>query len=120
MSYTISFENRSDYIYAHIEGKESYDEAVHFWEKLADEFQSEEIKKFLIVDKVTGRLSTIELYTLSIIVSDLFRGKTIAFIDSKDDTFEDNKFGETVIGNRGGTAKVFRSEDEGLEWLLKQ
>ncbi len=119
MLYTISYENRPGYLYAHISGPESYDAAVQFWEELAKKSETENINTFLIVDEVTGRLTTVELHGLSLRISKLFIGKTISFIDPKIDTFDDNKFGENVVYNRGVIAKVFRSEKEGLEWLMK-
>jgi hypothetical protein len=43
--YTILYETRPDYLYAHMEGPESYDAAVNFWENLAIKARNESIKK---------------------------------------------------------------------------
>jgi hypothetical protein len=72
----------------------------------------------MIVDKVTGQLTVIEHYNLSIIIAALFSRIKIAFIDPKEHTFELNKFGEAIVFSRGGKALICRSEAEGLEWLL--
>jgi len=119
MSYNISFEKEHEYLYVHMSGPESFEAAIKFWENLAQKSAAENFDKFLIVDEVEGRLTTTELHTLSLKVSQLFRGKKIAYIDPKNETFEDNRFGENVVYNRGVNAKVFRSADEGSIWLEK-
>ncbi|MCF6239392.1 MAG: hypothetical protein L3J79_11405 [Candidatus Marinimicrobia bacterium] len=119
MTYRITYEVRESYLFVKLEGPESYASAIHFWETLAEKSKLEAINNILIKDEVQGRLTTIELHHLSELVSRLFRGKKIAYIDEKEATFEDNKFGETVILNRGGIVKLFKSEAEGQEWVTR-
>lgn len=118
MNYTITYENRADYIYVVIEGLECYKSAVEFWKNIKKKSDEEGRTKFLIVDRVSGQLKTIETHRLSVIVAELISGMKVAFVDPKDETFDSNAFGETVIANRGGGAKLFRTEREGLKWLL--
>jgi hypothetical protein len=117
MSYRVAFEERPGYFYAHIEGPESYSEALRFWESLSEKSRTGSHRKFLIVDEVTGKLSTGEIFALSEKVANLFLGKVIAYVDPKEETFDANKFGETVVSNRGVVAKVLRSEGEAIIWL---
>ncbi len=119
MSYRTTYDKRSDYLYARIEGPESYTEAVKFWHDLANLAAKEGFTKFLVVDNVVGSLSTAEHFHLSLIVAELFIGLQVAFVDSKAETFKKNQFGETVVVNRGVLAEVFHSEEEALRWLLK-
>ena len=119
MSYSISYEKKHDYLYVHMSGPESLKSAEKFWEDLAEKSAAENHEKFLIIDEVDGRLSTTELHALSLKVAQLFRGKKIAYIDPKTETFDDNRFGENVVYNRGVNAKVFRSAEEGVNWLIK-
>lgn len=119
MPYKTLFKDRGDYLFVSIEGDESYASALHFWEDLVGKKTRDGFRKIMIVDQVSGRLSTIELHKLSEMISSLFIGSRIAFVDPKEETFEDNKFGETVILNRGGQiVKLFQSEEAALEWLL--
>ena len=120
MAYKVTFEERTDYVYAHMEGPESYEEAVRFWVNLEKISQKNGFTKVLVVDEVTGRLNTIQIHNLSQKVAELFRGLKIAFVDPKEETYEDNKYGETVVYNRGAWAKVFRDEKEALDWLLEE
>ncbi|MBU1100259.1 MAG: hypothetical protein KKA84_07620 [Bacteroidetes bacterium] len=118
MNYTISYERRPGYLYVQIEGIEKFEAAVDFWENLVRKCKDDNIEKILIVDKVSGKLKTIEIHRLSVIVAKLIAGLNIAFIDPKEETYSSNAFGETVVANNGGMAKLFRTEKEGIKWLL--
>lgn len=117
--YSISYENRPSHLFAHIEGPESYKNAVHFWKELTLKATEMDHNNILVLDEVSGRLSTINLFKVGEIISELFVGKRIAFVDPKEDTFADNKFGETVILNRGGRVVLFHSVKEAEKWLLQ-
>ncbi len=116
--YTIKSEDRTDYHYVHISGPESFDAAVLFWEKLALDARQTSLKRILIEDRVDGRLSTLEIHMLSEIVSKRFSGVRVAFVDPKDETFEDNSFGETVVRNRAGVVRLFKTIESAERWLL--
>jgi len=117
MAYNLEFEQKEGYLRILMEGPESYANALRFWEDLHKKSQSEDLNKFLIVDKVTGNLSTTEIFFLSEKIAELFLGKIVAYVDPKEETYNHNKFGETVVYKRGVIAKVFNSEHEAVEWL---
>jgi len=118
MSYIVRFEPRQGYLYAHMSGPESFAEAVRFWQDLAFRGRSGRFSRFLVVDEVTGQLSTYEHYDISVTVAELFRGKRIAYVDPKTATYEKNAFGEKVVSSRGVIARIFRSEPDAAAWLL--
>lgn len=118
--YSILYKNRPSHLFVHIEGPESYEAAVGFWKELALKATEMDHDNILVLDEVSGRLSTINLYKVGELVAKLFIGKRIAFVDPKKDTFVDNKFGETVIKNRiGRTVVLFHSVVEAEKWLLQ-
>ena len=80
----------------------------------------EKLSHFMILDLVSGQLSTSDHFYISTTVAELFSGKTIAYIDPKKSTFTNNSFGGTVVTNRGATARVFTTESEAETWLLQQ
>jgi hypothetical protein len=118
MPYRLTYERRVGYLHVRMEGEESFEEAVRFWQALSDISIAEGITRFLIIDTVVGRLNTFQHFEISKLVASLFLGKRIAYVDPKEETFDANSFGETVIQNRGGIAKVFRLEDDARQWLL--
>ncbi len=118
MAYKLGFEQKEGFLSISMEGPESYANALKFWEDLAEKARSENHTKFLIVDKVSGSLSTTEIFYLSEKIAKLFLGKIIAYVDPKKETYDHNKFGETVVYKRGVIAQVFESETEAAEWLI--
>ena len=118
MPYRVTYERRFDYLHIRMEGEESFREAIRFWQALSDISIAEGITRFLIIDTVVGRLNIFQHFEISELVANLFLGKRIAYVDPKEETFEANSFGETVVLNRGGVAKIFRSEDDAHQWLL--
>ena len=120
MTYQTTYAKRNGYFSARIVGPESFQEAVRFWRDLAKTAAENGHSKFLVVDGVDGLLSTSEHYYLSLIVAELFAGKRIAYVALNEASYGGNKFGETVVVNRGVTAKVFRTEEEAVAWLMDQ
>jgi hypothetical protein len=118
MPYQVTYERQPDYLHVRLEGDESFGEAIRFWEALSDISIAEGISRFLIVDQVVGRLNTFQHYEISLLVAKLFLGKRIAYVDPKEETFRANSFGETVVINRGGIAKIFTLESDAIPWLL--
>jgi len=118
--YKIIYEDRKDYLYVHISGPESFQAAVNFWMELENKLKTKNTAKIMVVDEVTGELDIMKHYEISTIVAEKFVEIKIAFIDPKKNTFELNKFGGEVVNSQGGFARVFRSETEGLEWLLNE
>lgn len=118
MGYDIRYEARLGYLFAHIEGPETYDNALDFWKDLRREAVTGNFSKLMVVDEVTGTLSTTQIFTLSTEIARLHTGAAIAFVDPKKETLEANRFGETVLANRGVNGRVFTNEEEAEEWLL--
>ncbi len=117
MPYTITREPRGTFLHLLLEGEESYADAIQFWKDLDQSSKKEGFTRFLIVDRTQGRLDTTQHYEISVLVSTLFNGRTIAYVDPKVETFESNRFGELVIRNRGGVVALFRTEAEAEAWL---
>jgi hypothetical protein len=118
MPYRVTYERKPEYLLVRMEGEESFKEAINFWRALSEISTTERITRLLIVDTVVGRLNTFEHFEISQVVASLFSGRRIAYVDPKEETFEANSFGETVVVNRGVTAKVFRIEHDAHQWLL--
>jgi len=119
MPYTVTYEDREGYLYAHIEGPESFEEASLFWESLRKEGAKRGYDAFLIVDEVAGVLDPTEVYTLSVNVALLFAGKRIAYVDPKNESFDANKYGESVVQSRHVTVRLFRTEPDAIKWLQR-
>jgi hypothetical protein len=117
MSYKVRYEDRKDYLFVHIAGPESYDNAIQLFQDLRKKTDTEHYKAFLIVDEVTGALSAGETYRLSTEIAKIHRGNIIAFVDPKEHTYNANAYGGTVVANRGVITEVFTNEKDAMEWL---
>lgn len=117
MAYEVYYEKRDDYLYAHISGPESVENACQFFEELRKIGKNENINAFLIVDEVKGILTMNETFFLSKEIAKLHQGNIIAFVDPKEETYHLNAFGGTVVGNRGVITRVFKNEKEAEQWL---
>lgn len=118
MGYDIRYEKGRNYLFAHIEGHETYENALDFWKELQKEARERSFSRLMVVDEVTGTLNTTQIFTLSTEIARLHPDAVIAFVDPKKETLEANRFGETVLANRGITGRVFTDEGEAEKWLL--
>lgn len=117
MAYTIRYEDREGYLYVHMKGPETYENACRFWKDLRKEADSKKYTRFLIVDEVTGVLNRNQVYRLSVEIARIHVGNTIAYVDPKQESYESNAFGETVVVGQGVTARLFKNETDAVYWL---
>jgi hypothetical protein len=118
MPYRVTLDRRPSFLHARMEGEESLEDALRFWETLAELSTREGISDFLVIDTVVGSLNIFQHFQISVEIAKWFRGKRIAYVDPKEATYAANEFGENVLQNRGVTAKVFRSEAAAVRWLV--
>lgn len=117
MAYNVRYEEREEYLYAHISGPESVHNAINFFRDLRAKGDAEGYEAFLVVDEVSGHLDTNDTFHISKEIAKLHIGNTIAFVDPKEETFAANAFGGTVVANRGVITRVFDNENDAVEWL---
>ena len=117
MAYTLRYEYREGYMFVHMKGPESYDNALNFWKELRREGDLRKYSRFVIVDDVTGVLSRDLVYRLSVEIARLLMGNIIAYVDPKTETYDSNAFGETVVNGQGVTARLFKTEADAIFWL---
>jgi hypothetical protein len=117
VAYIIRYEYREGYLYVHMKGPETYDNALQFWKDLRKDADARKYTRFLIVDEVTGVLNRNQVYKLSAEIARIHLGNTIAYVDPKQETYESNAFGETVVNDKGVTARLFKDENDAIYWL---
>jgi hypothetical protein len=118
--YKVSYEDRGNYLFVHMEGPESYEEAMLFWKNLRIKAETEHLTNFLIVDEVTGVLNSVEVLSLSLNLGKMFIGATIAYVDPKKESFNANNYGGSIVRKCGVNAQVFVCESEAVTWLATQ
>ena len=116
--YTLTFEERPDYLYARVEGeKDSYEISRAFWTEVAGECERLGASKVLVEENIPEVVSVSEMYAIASELPDLFLGVSLAFVDRYADQVELNSFGELVAQNRGVRGRYFADLASAEEWL---
>ena len=119
--YSITFELRPHYLYAHVKGDaDSYDISHAYWTEISAECAKHNVEKLLVDEDLAQPMQS---------MSEVFQGASersfmglgglkIAFVDRHAEQHEQNLFGELVATNRGLFLKVFDNFEDGENWLL--
>lgn len=113
----IEFEDKPGYLRCHVTGTDSLDFSIEYFTRVADECRQRGFSNVLVVEELTGQLTTTDMFRLAEKLPKLFRSIRLAFVDMIPDHQEDNLFGETAGINRGLIAKVCADEKEAVDWL---
>ncbi len=118
--YTITFEERSDYLYAYVEGEQdNYEISRAYWQEVADRAASVDAKRVMIHENILEPGTFAGVYRLASEIPAMGFGRArIAFVDPYIEQNEINSFGELVALNRGVKGKVFNDLQEAEDWLL--
>jgi hypothetical protein len=119
--YNLTFETRSDYVYAIARGDLSPDHLrVHAWGRIIARCREDKRDKLLILLESPRNDSPAGTYRSSVQTAEarLFHGIKIAIADLNQEHLETNRFYQLVASNRGAVMKAFTSEADALEWLL--
>jgi hypothetical protein len=119
--YKLTFEYRDKYLFAFVTGpKDSLEISIMFWKEVLEEAHAKNYKKLLVTEDFDEVISMPDMFFLVDGISKMgYHNIRIAFVDTKTDQFELNKFGETVATNRGIAGKVFSNIEEAERWLLQ-
>jgi hypothetical protein len=120
--YTIQFDYREKYLFAHVFGeRDSLEVSLLFWKDIFDESEAKKYKRILVTEDFRNNISAIDMYILGEKMIEMApRNISAAFVDSQIQQLEMNKFTETVIYNRGGRGKIFADIKDAEKWLLEQ
>ncbi len=119
-SYTLKFEARDTYLYAHLTGQDSFQASLSYWNEIADKVKELGFKKLLVHEDLLGEVTELETYDLIVdLVTSGLRGVKIAFYDENESDAAFNDFGKMVATNRGATVGVFNNLKAAQYWIEK-
>jgi hypothetical protein len=114
----VTFEARKDYLHALVTGeRDSYDVTMGAVTDIAAACKVRGTKKLLVEHKISGRLSTLDIYKIASQLPDLFEGVAVAFVIHLTVTPENPEFLENVARNRGGEGRLFVDPAAADAWL---
>ncbi len=118
MSYTLDFEDRGFYLFAHLTGKDSFEASMEYWYAIAAKTNQLGYSKVLVHENLTGHVSEAEIYDIMTSFKDAgFLGIQIAFYDENMADEEINDLGQLIVNNRGADVKIFGSLEEAQRWI---
>ncbi|VGO20244.1 hypothetical protein [Pontiella sulfatireligans] len=116
--YTLEFEDRGSYLYARLNGKDSFVDSLSYWHQIADRVKDLGFHRLLVHENLEGEVSEGEIYDLVIDLKDTdLLSVKIAFYDENQDEAALNAFAQLVAVNRGGNVKIFHSLGTAQRWI---
>lgn len=118
-SYTIEFEDRGKYLFAHIRGQRGTLEiATAYWTEIAQKTIASGLKNLLVIEEIPEMISIGEVHQLVSSLANLpVKDVRLAFVDLYPEHSSLNDFGILVGENRGFCIKSFETEEAASAWL---
>jgi hypothetical protein len=124
MSYQLSIEERSGYLYVSVSGTNSAANVQAYFAEVSDACQRLHQTNVLIAANLSGdRLSMIEVYKTISAASDrvVDSGMRIAYVDPNFSHYlEKLHLAENIAAMRGLDARIFRNTAAAEAWLLRR
>ena len=119
-TYQLTFEERDNYLYAHLTGQDSFGASLSYWNKIADKVTELAATRLLIHEDLIGNVTEAEIFD---VVADLLGsglvGIRIALFDANSNDTPLNALGQLMANNRGGKVKLFKTLDAAQQWIVK-
>lgn len=117
MHYRLEMEERGDYLYAYVTGRDSQDVSLAFWKEAVESCLKLNHEKLLVEEDLEGAVSIVDAYEIVSAVMKIPGASSlkIALVDRHPS--DENAFGETVAQNRGATGRLFSTVEDAEEWL---
>lgn len=128
MPYTISIQEKQDYIRVEVTGErqkgQEEKDSQEFWLSMVNLCNSKGVFRILAIFNLQGDLPVMAAYNIGewFVKNDLVKNIKIALVDLKDESKKNNYFVETVAYNRAynsNKARIFDKEEKAVEWLLQ-
>lgn len=117
--YDVQFEYHHEYLHARVTSeKDSAEISISFWKEIAAECKKHGYKKVLVEENIKNNVSESDMYEIIPVFTELFQSVIIAFYDHQINHYDLNKFGETLVLNRGVIGRVFDDIEKARQWLL--
>lgn len=116
-NFTLTFEDRGRYLYAHLTGEDSFAASLDYWNRIADKVNELGYQKVLVHENLEGGVSEGELFEIVLDVVPAGAGIEVAFFDEHQSDDPINELGELIAGNRGADIRIFKSLADAECWM---
>ncbi len=116
--FTITFEDRSAYLRAHVSGtRDTVEISLRYWGAAADECRRRGMNRMLVVEDFQTSAPIADVFEVAKRLPEIVRGIRVAFVNERLAELDANKFGEDVAVNRGASGRVFADFKSADAWL---
>jgi len=121
LPYTVTFENRQDYLYASVVTTKNKPEVlIAYWRAIADAVNERSARRLLVEKGSAPEASTADAFTVAAALREMgFDGIPIALVKHAAVTAESQRFVENVARNRGVMMSIFENVADAESWLRK-
>lgn len=117
-AYTLTMEARDGYLYARLEGADSYDASLEYWSLIGKKCQELGLRRVLVHENLTGTIDEVEMYEIVTKYMEAgFLGVEVALYDDNPDDHLINALGQMIATNRGALVMLFPTLQEALAWV---
>ena len=118
--YELTFEERVQYLYAHVVAEElEYEAAQDYLLEIAKEVDRLDLKRLMIHRDVQHVMPRGQLFFTAANLAETFYLINVAFVNPYPELDEALNFAALTANNRGARFKVFREIEAAEKWLLK-
>jgi hypothetical protein len=115
--YSLDFEDRGNYLYAHLTGKDSYAASLDYWSAIAGKARALGHDRLLVHEKLVGDVSEGEMFSIMMDILPSSIGIKVAFFDENHVDTQINELGHLIATNRGATIRIFQSLADAENWI---
>jgi len=119
-NYQLTFEDRDAYLYARLNGEDSFAASLSYWNEIADKVKALGYQKLLIHEDLAGEVVESEMHE---IIMDLMPSGLldvqIAFFDENLNDASINALGQSLAVNKGANVKIFDSLNAAQDWITQ-
>jgi len=121
MKIDIDIQPQGNYLLVRYRGPDSPAISRRIMQRIVGACDECECFNVLVLAYLENSLSTVENYDLSAMFTEVgFSWKhRMAWVDQNPDTYNSTGFAETVLSNRGFSARLFREVEDAKNWLLR-
>ena len=120
MAINIDIQPQGNYLLVRYRGPDSLEISRNIMQQIVGACDEYECFNILVLAYIENPLSTLENYDLAAMFTEVgFSSKhRMAWVDQNPDTYDSTYFAETILHNRGFSARLFREVGDAKQWLL--
>lgn len=116
-AYQIIFEDRDEFLYVHLTGRDSLAASLAYWGEIAEKAKELDLRRVLVHEALEGEVNEGEMFEIITGVVPSGRGVRVAFFDENQANVKINALGQLIAENRGALIKIFPTLKAAENWI---